>query len=102
MEVINTLRMLVKRHTNKEQFDAFEMHFQNCERAKTKSKSTAVKPRTYKDLLNGSFNLTKVVRIENASYENSIFGKIGDFTSKAIRQLITKGQADAQKVLRKT
>lgn len=100
VEVINTLRKLARRYTNKEQFDAFENHFQNwLTRAKAKSKSSRLGSRTFKDLLNGSFNLTRVVRIENTSYENSISGKIGDFTSQTVEHLITKGKDDAQKLV---
>ena len=55
----------------------------------------------YKDgLLKGRFRLTKVIRIENESYKDSISGKVGDFTSQSIRNLIEKGKQDAQRVLK--
>jgi len=51
------------------------------------------------DLLKGRFRLTKVIRIENESYKDSISGKVGDFTSKSIMNLIEKGKQDARRVL---
>ncbi|MDQ4050679.1 MAG: patatin-like phospholipase family protein [Thermoproteota archaeon] len=51
------------------------------------------------DLLKGRFRLTKVIRIENERYEDSISGKVGDFTSQSIRNLIEKGKQDARRVL---
>jgi predicted acylesterase/phospholipase RssA len=54
----------------------------------------------YKDgLLKGRFRLTKVIRIENESYKDTISGKVGDFTSQSIRNLIEKGKQDARRVL---
>ncbi len=54
----------------------------------------------YKEgLLKGRFRLTKVIRIENESYKDSISGKVGDFTSQSIRNLIEKGKQDARSVL---
>jgi NTE family protein len=54
----------------------------------------------YKDgLLKGRFRITKVIRIENESYKDSISGKVGDFTSQSIRNLIEKGKQDARRVL---
>ena len=55
---------------------------------------------SYKELLNGSFKLTKVVRIEPTGYDDSISGKGADFTSKTIKDLIKKGEEDASKVLK--
>ena len=55
--------------------------------------------RKYKDLLKCRFRLTKVIRIENDSYKDSISGKVGDFTSQSIRNLIEKGKQDARRVL---
>jgi NTE family protein len=50
-------------------------------------------------LLKGRFRLTKVIRIENESYKDSISGKVGDFTSQSIRNLIERGKQDARNVL---
>src|SRR5215216_1133009 len=51
------------------------------------------------NLLKGRFRLTKVIRIENDRYKDSISGKVGDFTSQSIRNLIEKGKQDARRVL---
>jgi NTE family protein len=65
-----------------------------------KTSGDAGEHRKYKeDLLKGRFTLTKVIRIENDSYEDSISGKVGDFTSKSIMNLIEKGKQDARRVL---
>jgi NTE family protein len=64
-----------------------------------KTSREAGEDRKYKDLLKGRFRLTKVIRIENESYKDSISGKVGDFTSKSIRNLIEKGKQDARRVI---
>jgi NTE family protein len=64
-----------------------------------KTSREAGEDRKYKDLLKGRFRLTKVIRIENESYKDSISGKVGDFTSQSIRNLIEKGKQDARRVL---
>ncbi len=50
---------------------------------------------TYDDLVKRYYKLTKVIRIERTNYEDSIYGKTGDFTSKTIQQLINDGMDDA-------
>jgi NTE family protein len=64
-----------------------------------KTSREAGEDRKYKDLLKGRFRLTKVIRIENEIYEDSISGKVGDFTSQSIRNLIEKGKQDARRVI---
>jgi NTE family protein len=64
-----------------------------------KSSGAAGEDRKYKDLLKCRFRLTRVIRIENDSYKDSISGKVGDFTSQSIRNLIEKGKQDARRVL---
>jgi hypothetical protein len=53
----------------------------------------------YKDIIDGRFALTKVKRIENTNYTDSIYGKVSDFTLASITGLIATGQADALKAL---
>jgi hypothetical protein len=67
--------------------------------ATEKSKGDLDESRKYKDLLRGRFKLTEALRIENESYEDSIYGKIADFTSKTIVKLIERGKQDARRVL---
>jgi predicted acylesterase/phospholipase RssA len=50
---------------------------------------------TYNDLPKRYYKLTKVVRIERTKYEDSIYGKTGDFTYGTIQQLINEGMDDA-------
>lgn len=50
---------------------------------------------TYNDLVERYYKLTKVVRIERIKYEDSIYGKAGDFTYETIQQLIKEGMEDA-------
>ena len=49
----------------------------------------------YKDLLNGRFKLTKVLRVERKNEADDISGKVADFTQETIKQLIKKGEHDA-------
>jgi hypothetical protein len=53
----------------------------------------------YRDVIDSRFGLTKVIRIENMDYKDSISGKTADFTSKSIRDLIALGYSDALKCL---
>jgi NTE family protein len=55
---------------------------------------------TYGTLLRGQYKLTKVVRIERTErkkgyYNDTIYGKAGDFTAKTIDGLIEEGKRDA-------
>jgi hypothetical protein len=64
----------------------------------TQSKNSKSQQRTYNDLSKRNYKLTKVVRIERTEYEDSIYGKTGDFTYDTIRQLIKEGTDDAIQV----
>jgi NTE family protein len=79
----------------------FQNEFESLLKAiEGKTSRGAAQHRKYKeDLLKGRFRLTKVIRIENESYKDSISGKVGDFTSQSIRNLIEKGKQDARRVL---
>jgi predicted acylesterase/phospholipase RssA len=63
------------------------------------SKDHRGKSRNYEDLMKGRFKLTKVIRIENTNYTNSISGKDGDFTAQTIEELIKEGEKDATNTL---
>jgi hypothetical protein len=45
--------------------------------------------------------ITKLIRIERTKYDNSIHGKIGDFTVGTIGELIKEGEKDAWDILGK-
>jgi NTE family protein len=103
IEIINGMRNVARRHFSKDKFDVFQQdfeHFLETTEAKSKSDIQGGGKRTYKDVLNCTFNLKNVVRIENtSSYDDSIYGKGVDFSSQTIKGLIKKGRDDASKVL---
>jgi NTE family protein len=102
-DMIDRLKELAK--TYFENIQTKDIIFQNeleslLKNAEGKTSRVANEDRKYKDgLLKGRFRLTKVIRIENESYKDSISGKVGDFTSQSIRNLIEKGKQDARRVL---
>lgn len=61
----------------------------------TSSRDSKSQQGTYDDLAKRYYKLTKVVRIERTKYEDSIYGKAGDFTYETIQQLINEGMDDA-------
>jgi NTE family protein len=58
------------------------------------SASRSGENRQYRKLLEGRFNLSNILRIERSADPDSIYGKIGDFTSKTIKTLIQQGYDD--------
>lgn len=101
-ELIYNLKELAKRHfKNKHQSAAaFQEEFENILKAtEEKSRGSTVEDRKYKELTKGRFKVT-VTRIENESYEDSIYGKVGDSTSKTIKELIARGKEDTRRVLK--
>src|SRR5918997_923530 len=101
-DLIDRLKELAKSHfKNKVKKDIiFQNEFDSLLKSiEGKTSGAAGEDRKYKDLLKCRFRLTKVIRIENDSYKDSISGKVGDFTSQSIRNLIEKGKQDARRVL---
>jgi NTE family protein len=102
-DLIDRLKVLAKGYfENKYKKDiVFQNEFERLLKTiEGKTSGDAGEHRKYKeDLLKGRFRLTKVIRIENDSYKDSISGKVGDFTSKSIMNLIEKGKQDARRVL---
>ena len=102
-DLIDRLKELAKSHfENKEKKDIiFQNEFESLLKTiEGRTSRGAGENRKYKEnLLKGRFRLTKVIRIENESYKDSISGKVGDFTSQSIMNLIEKGKQDARKVL---
>ncbi|HKH85559.1 MAG TPA: patatin-like phospholipase family protein, partial [Nitrososphaera sp.] len=100
-ELIDNLKELAKRHLeNKDQCNTtFQDEFEDILKAtEEKRRRVTVGDTKYKDLIKGRFKVT-VTRIENEGYEDSIYGKGADSTSKTIEALIAKGKEDAQRVL---
>src|SRR5918998_137693 len=102
-DLIDKLKVLAKSYfQNKYKKDiVFQNEFDSLLKTiEGKTSGDVGEHRKYKeDLLKGRFRLTKVIRIENDSYKDSISGKVGDFTSQSIRNLIEKGKQDARRVL---
>jgi predicted acylesterase/phospholipase RssA len=101
-DLIDRLKELAKSYF--ENIDKRDIIFQNefeslLKIVEGKTSRVAGEDRKYKDLIKGRFRLTKVIRIENESYKDSISGKVGDFTSQSIRNIIEKGKQDARRVL---
>jgi NTE family protein len=104
VEIINGMKNVARRHFDRDKFDVFQQDFENfleATEAKSKSDIQTDRKRTYKDVLNCTFKIKNIVRIENTSpYDDSIFGKGADFSSQTIKGLIKKGRDDASKVLK--
>ncbi|HJY15071.1 MAG TPA: hypothetical protein VJ225_03505, partial [Nitrososphaeraceae archaeon] len=101
-ELIYNLKELAKRHfKNKDQSAAaLQEEFENILKAtEEESRESTVEDRKYKDLIKGRFKVT-VTRIENESYEDSNYGKVGDSTSKTIKELIAREKEDTRRVLK--
>jgi NTE family protein len=102
-DLVGRLKELAKSHfENKVKKDIiFQNEFESLLNTIERRPSRRVgENKNYKeDLLKGRFRLTKVMRIENESYRDSISGKVGDFTSQSIRNLIEKGKQDARRAL---
>jgi len=90
---------LAKTYIDKGKFEDFKNDLENFLKSTAKSRS-AGEERTYKDILDASFALKKVTRIENTDYTDSISGKASDFTLTSITGLIAKGQEDALNALK--
>lgn len=70
--------------------------------AKAKSMSRNGINRQYKDLLNGRFEITNVIRVErNEDGDNDIVGKAFDFSTRTIGQLREQGYKDGRACMEK-
>ena len=56
-------------------------------------------PRTYRDLIEKRFDITKVIRIERSADQDDIANKWCDFSLETITNLFEQGKQDAQKTL---
>jgi NTE family protein len=104
-DLIDKLKELAKNHfKNKDESDLFENEFEDfIKTTQTKSKGASGEDIKYDVLLEGRYKLTKVTRIEPEgpeSYTDSISGKVADFTSQTIKNLIEKGKQDARRALK--
>ena len=58
-------------------------------------------PRTYRDLIEKRFDITKVIRIERSADRDDIANKWCDFSLETITNLFEQGTQDALKTLQK-
>ena len=94
LELIEKLINIGYKHA--EQDSAFNTDLEKVLNEKTKSKKRAGEKRTYKDILDGRADITKVVYIDRRDDGNTIFGKAFEFSSKTIKELETAGYHDAK------
>jgi len=66
---------------------------------KSNSKHRTGEPRTYRDLIEKRFDITKVIRIERSVDRDDIANKWCDFSLDTITTLFNQGIKDAQKTL---
>jgi hypothetical protein len=95
IELIEQLESLALKHS--EDDEAFKRDYNDLLDNVTKSKTRiGMKPRVYRDLIQGRFDIHKVTYIERVDDGNTIFGKASEFSSKTVNQLKEAGYQDAQ------
>jgi NTE family protein len=100
--IIEKLKSLAESNMSKDQVDTFRHDLEKfLSTTKAKSNFGMGKTNNYKNVLNGMFKLTKVIRIQNHNndYADSIYAKAADFTKKSIKDLIKKGREDSKFLL---
>ncbi len=68
---------------------------------KIRSHSMLSKLRTFRNLIEGPFNVTDIIRIERKNDENTISSKTYDFSKGTIDQLLAEGYDDSMNYLQK-
>lgn len=95
VEFIEQLESLALKHS--EQDEDFKRDYKALLDKVTRSKTrTGNRLRTYRDLIEGRFDVHKVIYVERLDDGNTIFGKASEFTSTTINQLKEAGYQDAQ------
>jgi NTE family protein len=61
---------------------------------KTMNHGMAIRPRKYSDILEGQYEIGKIIRVNRKNDEYTISNKIFDFSSKTINQLIESGYSN--------
>jgi NTE family protein len=62
---------------------------------RTKNHGELVKPRQYKEIVEGRFDIAEIIRLERKNTENTISDKTFDFSEGTIRELLNEGHKDA-------
>ncbi len=94
LELIEQLINIGYKHAESD--DAFKDDLTTLLDEKTKSKKRSGEKRTYRDILDGRADITKVVYIDRSDDGNTIFGKAFEFSSKTIKELEAAGYKDAK------
>jgi hypothetical protein len=87
---------------DKSKVEDFEKDYEKLlddDRQTHSSKRSASKKRNFRDLLEGRFDVTRVVYIDREDDQDTIFGKAADFSRETIVNLEKKGYDDAQKAI---
>ncbi len=67
---------------------------------RTNYHGVSMKPRLYKDIVEGRPDINEVVRLERKNNENTISNKVFDFSSGTVTQLIKEGYEDAVNLIK--
>jgi hypothetical protein len=62
---------------------------------RTKNHGQLMKPRQYKEIVEGRFDIAEIVRLERKNTEHTISDKTFDFSEGTIRELLNDGYKDA-------
>ena len=87
---------------DKSKVEAFEKDYERLledDRQTHSSKRSASEKRTFKDLIEGRFDVTRVVYIDREDDQDTIFGKAADFSRETIANLEQLGYDDAQRAI---
>jgi NTE family protein len=87
---------------DKSKVEDFEKDYKNLledDRQTHSSKRRTSEKRTFKDLIEGRFDVTKVVYIDRKDDQDTIFGKAADFSRETIVNLENEGYNDTQKAI---
>jgi NTE family protein len=66
---------------------------------RTQNHGMNLRPRLYKEIVEGRFDINRIVRIERENDENTISDKTFDFSSGTITQLLKEGYADTMNLI---
>jgi NTE family protein len=78
----------------------FEKEYKKILNAKTHSiKRNETEKRTFRDLVDGRFDISRVIYIDRKDDTDTIFGKAADFSRESVTSLEKEGYSDAQKAL---
>jgi NTE family protein len=100
--LVGQIKNLALRHLSKygkDGVDAFGKDLDNILNRNTKSDKRSRdenKKRTYKDIIEGRFDIANLVYIDRKDDGNTIFGKAAEFSSKTINELKEDGRKAAE------